>query len=226
MRLLVLGAAGRIGGLCVARAAAAGHHVFALARNPAKIATPPRDGSVTHLRGDALAEADVEAAFAAARPDAVITAVGLVRGSPADTASRVSRNVVGCARRHGGGARLVTLAGIQVHDDGDGPLPWEFRVWGCLFRTLLGMGPGLADAARMLATLRAEAGDLDWTLARPSLFVDGPPAGTDPAPVVATPVASVGRTIQTAGLAGWLVDQAGVRGGPFRHAAPALSSAP
>lgn len=92
---------------------------------PAEIATPSGD-RLSHLQGDALVAESVDAAFATARPDAVVTAVGLVRGSPVDMASHVARNVVTAAREHGT-RRIITLAGIQVHDAGDGALPFEFR---------------------------------------------------------------------------------------------------
>lgn len=223
MRLLVIGAAGRIGGLCVQRAAAAGHDVFAFARTPAKIAIPAGD-RVSHLQGDALVAESVDAAFVTARPDAVITTVGLVRGSPVDMASRVARNVVAATRKHGT-RRVITLAGIQVHDAGDGALPFEFRCWGWLFRNVLGLGPGLADAAAMLAWLRSDCADIDWTVARPSLFKDGPPLAADVLrDVSAGPVAEVGRSIRCVDLASWMVAQASVSAGPFKHAAPALSN--
>jgi putative NADH-flavin reductase len=222
MKVLVIGAAGRIGGLCVQQALDAGHHVFALARNPAKISMPSSTDRLEHLKGDALVAVDIDAAFASVRPEAVISTVGLSSDSPKDLVSRLAKNVVTSARSHGT-RRIVVLAGIQVFDEGDGQLPLEFRCWGFLFRYILGLGSALADSAAMLKWLRADCKDLDWTVARPSLFQDGPSKINDTNELYAGPVATVGRSIQTIDLAKWLVAQVALDG-PYKHAAPALSN--
>jgi putative NADH-flavin reductase len=221
MKVLIVGAAGRVGGLCVKQALDAGHQVFALARNPAKISMPLTD-SLVHLKGDAMVEADIDAAFDSARPEAVITTVGFVRGSPNDMGTRVAKNLVASARKYGT-RRLINLAGIQVFDVGDGQLSLEFRFWGVLFRFLMGMGPALDNSAEMLRWFRSDCQDLDWTVARPTMFVDGPSKISDVSELHAGPVDTVGRSIQTIDLAKFLVAYVACEG-PYKHTAPAISN--
>lgn len=77
----------------------------------------------------------------------------------------------------------------------------------------------------MLAWLRSDCADIDWTVARPSLFKDGPPLAEDALrDVSADAVTGVGRSIRCVDLASWMVAQASIAAGPFKHAAPALSN--
>ena len=80
MRIILFGAAGRVGSLALQKALASGHTVFAVARSPSKLSVPPSEACI-HVQGDAMSAEDVEKAFALARPDALISTVGLSPGA-------------------------------------------------------------------------------------------------------------------------------------------------
>jgi putative NADH-flavin reductase len=220
MRLLIFGAAGRIGTHTLRRALDEGHHVFAVARTPSKISMPAGERCV-HVKGDALSAESVEAAFAAAAPiDAVISTVGVSRDSPATAAMTIAQNYVASCRKHGV-KRLILLAGVQVYEEGD-QLPFSFRVWGCLFRAL-GMGPALRNSAAMLAWLKSDCKDIDWTVARPTVFKDGPSPLTDVSQLYAGPVSGVSSSIYCVDLARFLTGYL-APDGPFKQSAPGVSN--
>ena len=82
MRILVLGAAGRVGQKTIELGAAAGHSMYALARNSSKIKVSGE--RIFPLQGDALNLPSLEAAFTSATPDVVISTLGHVSGCPKD----------------------------------------------------------------------------------------------------------------------------------------------
>jgi putative NADH-flavin reductase len=164
VRVLIVGATGRTGGLLVEELRASGHEVTALARDPARLAGRP----VRALRGDVRDAASV--ADAVRGQDAVI--VSLAPTGRALLARRQTlfseggRNVLS-AMKVQRVARLlfVTSAGLDREDPAH---PFLFRY---LFEPLL-LRPSYADAAKLESEVRAS--DLDWTLVRPPALTDGP----------------------------------------------------
>lgn len=116
MKILLVGAGGRIGGLTLKRAVAANHTVYAVARTPSKV-VEPASASWMVVKGDATSAADMDAAFSAARPDAVISTIGPTRGSPATLFSSHVTNLVAGCRKHGT-KRLIILSSFLVRVDG------------------------------------------------------------------------------------------------------------
>lgn len=168
MRLVVFGAGGGTGRLLVARAAAAGHRVVAVVRDPARLGPVPPDVTVV-----AVDLTDPAAVAAAVRDcDAVVSLIGpgAVRG-PTTVRSDATAGIV-AAMRATGVRRLVVVTAAGHTTDGDGPLV-RFLLKP-LLSTLL--RHSFADMRRTEEIVRGSG--LDWTLVRPPRLTDGPHTGT------------------------------------------------
>lgn len=165
MKLAVLGATGRAGRHVVREALARGWTVRALARDPAKIDDP----RVVVVRGEAGDAAAVDALVQGS--DAVVSALGVVKGGPTDVCSSGTRNVLAAMKRHGV-KRYVVLGGAGSRAPGERkPLSGAFISW--LTRTA---APGLvADKEDELAQLADS--DVEWTAARPPMIAEAPARG-------------------------------------------------
>lgn len=161
MRLLILGATGRLGGAVLAEALARGWEVAALVRDPARLAVAhPR---LTVIQGDVCVSEDVEAAMAGC--DAVVSALGTRRGQePPAMLVTAATNLVAAA--HATGVRrlaIVASAGILQADahslrrDAPG-YPAAFKA---------------GSAAHLAAYEVVAASDLDWTVYCPPELVEG-----------------------------------------------------
>ncbi|QDK32064.1 NAD(P)-dependent oxidoreductase [Sphingomonas sp. IC081] len=157
MKIAVLGASGRAGSEIVKEAAARGHQILAIARNPDKIAA--LDG-VTAKAGDA---SDPEALAALiAGQDAVISALHF--DVPAETLLAALRKA-GVPRLlvTGGAASLEVAPGVRIIDDPEFPEEWKAAAMG---------GITFLDVLRQTA-------DVDWTFFSPAaLIFEGPRTGT------------------------------------------------
>ncbi|WP_395327085.1 NAD(P)-dependent oxidoreductase [Novosphingobium sp. BL-8H] len=157
MKIAVLGASGRAGSEIVKEAAARGHQVLAIARNPDKIAAAP---GVTAKAGDA---ADPEAlAGLIAGNDAVISALHF--DVPAETLLAAVRKA-GVSRLlvTGGAASLEVAPGVRVIDDPEFPEAWKAAAMG---------GIAFLDALKQTT-------DVDWTFFSPAaLIFEGPRTGS------------------------------------------------
>lgn len=157
MKIAVLGASGRAGSEIVKEAAARGHQVLAIARNPEKIAAV--DG-VTVVAGDA---SDPEALAALiAGHDAVISALHF--DVSAETLLSALRKA-GVPRLlvTGGAASLEVAPGVRLIDGPDFPEEWKpFAMGGITFLDVL-----------------RQTDDVDWTFFSPAaLIFEGPRTGT------------------------------------------------
>jgi putative NADH-flavin reductase len=168
MRVLLLGATGRIGGLSLDAALAGGHDVVALVRQPDRI-TP--DDRLTLVAGEVR---DASALSRAADGvQAVIAAIGPRANTPdEETAIEMGmRAVVATCREHEI-ARVVTLSGAGVTVPGDEKTVFD-RVMSKLVRRF---------AKHVLGAKQREyevlaASGLDWTALRPPLVTDGSAVG-------------------------------------------------
>lgn len=206
MKIAVLGATGRAGRLVVDEALARGWGVRALARDPAKVA--PRE-RLEVVRGEAKDAAAVDALVQGC--DAVVSALGVVKGGPFDVCSEGTKNVLAAMKKHGV-RRYVVVGGAASCAPGESkPLP------GKLMRVAMGafVGPLVRDKERELELLHAS--DVDWTVARPPVLKDGPKKGarTDPR-------GPPSLSLQYADLAAFVVDEIEARG--FVRAAPYVSN--
>jgi putative NADH-flavin reductase len=181
MKLTIIGATGGIGRLLLQQAAAAGHDVTAVVRNPGKL---PPELPVTVATTDLAAPdpAVLEAAIKGA--DAVLSGLGAVSAAQAGVATGGTRAVL-AAMRATGVSRIVVVSAAPIgtvpsperpdppkHDPGDGFFMRHLfsHIATAAFRT------HYADLAAMEDVLRASG--LDWTISRPPKLTDGPLTGS------------------------------------------------
>ena len=213
MKVLVVGASGRVGRAVVAEALAAGHAVIAVARTPAKLSLPP-NAALTVVQGDAYDAVSFDAAVATARPDAVISTLGHVKGSPPDLLRVALRNATDACAKHGV-RRLVILGGILWARPGDAlPLLWVG------IRVIAGfaLGAALADSVVALDELAAlPAGGVEWTVVRPPMISDGPATAATADDLYVGPASGANWSISVGDVARFLVGELPVGGRHVRQ---------
>jgi putative NADH-flavin reductase len=204
MRVLILGATGRLGSRAVDRALAAGHEVTAIVRDPGRIA--PRPGLIVRA-------GDVTTADTFGEPldvDAVIAAVGPRSNTPDDERALEDgmRNLVQ-AMDDSGVRRLVALSGAGIDVPGDSK-PLVDRLASRFVRR---MARHVVGAKQREFEVFA-ASDLDWTALRPPLVTDGPAQGYR-LDLTLKPAVRVRRDDIAAALVDQLTDDTFVRAAPF-----------
>jgi putative NADH-flavin reductase len=158
MRVLILGATGRVGKLIVEQALPRGHHITALARDPAKLGSVPNGVTVVH--GDVRDPAAIDRAVAG--QDAVIYAIGAgnVRKT---TLFSVSTDILVKAMTRHGVRRLVAITGVGAGDTkGHGGFLYDRVLYPLFTRGIY------EDKDRQEELIRASA--LDWVIVRPAPF--------------------------------------------------------
>jgi len=164
MTIAVIGGTGKTGRLVVTAALAAGHQVRVLARDPDKI--PPAFG-LEFIKGDVLDGGRVMATLTGC--EAVVIALGAVKGGPTDVCSAGTFLVLQAAAKAG----TKTVVAISSLGVGDSRLdvPFVFRLIATLFLKKV-----MADKETQEAMLRASG--LSWVILRPTGLTDGPATGT------------------------------------------------
>ena len=196
MKLAILGATGTVGHEIVTQALAAGHDVTALVRKQPQ--PDELDDRAAILVGDVMNADDVNRVVEG--NDAVVSALGHVKGTPADLLARATTNVI-AAMRADGVARLVVLSSPAVGEAEDRP-GLRYRVGlAVMRRAIAGVVRDHRAQARVI-----EDSDLAWTLARgPIVFTDGAHTGHYEAGPI-TP--STGVKISRANLADFMLTTA------------------
>ena len=178
MKLTVFGATGGVGREVLRQALAAGWHVTAVARNPAKLV-----GDVDAVQAD-LADSERDTIAQAVRgADAVISAVGPTHRTDVGIAARATATIADAMTAQEV-RRLVVISAAPVgvmpspqrnpprYDPGD---DWLMRY--VLAPMILRIFPDVyRDLAAMEDLLRA--GQLLWTAIRPPRLTNGPLTGT------------------------------------------------
>lgn len=167
LSIAILGATGRTGLQLVSQALEKSFAVTVLVRSPAKLGE--LRGRVTIVEGSTTDPSAVDRAVAGC--DAVLSALGHVRGSPGNLLSVSSSNIVG-AMKNRGLKRLVVLTNTAVSDPSDRPPLVHLFVKGALLLMNGEMRRDALEEARKVA----ESG-LDWTLVRAPILTDGPMTG-------------------------------------------------
>ena len=204
MRVLILGATGKIGGLALERALADGHDVVALVRAATRL--EPRE-RLTIVTGD-IAEATVMTG-ALEGSSAVIAALGPRSNTVEDElALEVGMRNVTAAMEAAGVARLIALSGAAVAVPGDRK-PVLDRLASFLVRRFARHVVGAKQREYEVFS----ATGLDWTAMRPPLVVDGPPMGYQLSEQL-----KFGARVSRTDVADALVDQ--LTDGLFLRAAP------
>lgn len=209
MTIALFGATGRTGRRVLQELLARGHHVRALVRSAGKLGGVDLS-RVTEVVGDACDAQSVEQVVAGA--DAVISTLGVARGSPTDVVSRSMEVLLPAMARHGV-RRVVALTGAGARLDGERGAWWEDGVRGLLS---LVAGPRLRDGQRMLDLVSAS--QTEWTVVRTQLQVDGDLSGALAVGTIGDPRA--GWRVARRDLARFLVDC--VEQGTYLRQAPVV----
>ncbi|MFD2793769.1 NAD(P)-dependent oxidoreductase [Promicromonospora vindobonensis] len=165
MKIAVVGASGRTGRELVRAAAAAGHEVVAVVRDPARLPDPPGEVRVA----DASDVAALTSAFEGV--DAVASCLGPVPGESAHVL-RDGITAVLAAMDGAGVRRLVAISASGWLIDGDDPLS-RYVAKPILMRALAEVN---LDLEAMEQVIRAS--DVDWTIMRPPRLQDRPGTGS------------------------------------------------
>lgn len=165
--VLVIGATKGIGLETVRQAVAAGHRVRAFSRSANRMSN--FDSNVERRRGDALNEADVDAALDDI--DVVVQALGVGARDLFQSVSLFSdaTRILVSAMKRRGIKRLIAVTGFGAGDSRD--------AISCLqlvpFRLFLGRAYDDKDVQeRIIKNSR-----LDWTIVRPGMLTNGPRSG-------------------------------------------------
>jgi len=160
MKLFVLGATGKTGGVLVAQAVAHGHSVTTFGRSPFAGADKAK---VLSISGNPMNEAEL--ADALPGHDAVLSVLG-TRGLGATTVLVDSSRATIAAMRKAGVRRLVILSSALL----DSHIGLVNRI---VSRTILRHFSSDQRAMEQLVT----ASDLDWTVLRPARMTGSAPDG-------------------------------------------------
>ena len=161
MRIAVLGASGRTGGVVVTRALERHHDVVAVVRSASR--APQR---TTPAIADALDAKALAKAFAGV--DAIISCVGHVKGQGDGKLLASSVTAILEAMAVSGVRRVIVVSASGAFVGGDDPLT-RFIAKPLLNRILR---ENMDDTRAMEGVLRSS--DVEWTALRPSQLVDKP----------------------------------------------------
>ncbi|MDP9796047.1 putative NADH-flavin reductase [Catenuloplanes nepalensis] len=168
MKLTVLGATGGTGVQVLRRAAAAGHDVTAVVRDPSRL--PSDLSGLTVVTANAMDPDAIGDAISGR--DAVVSAMGPREGRAPTTVCADSAAAIVTAMRRHGVRRLAVVSNSGMHvDNQDGPFT-RYVVKPILKRVL---AHAYADMRRMEDLVAATG--LDWTIVRPPMLTDGAHTG-------------------------------------------------
>ncbi|MBF9032840.1 NAD(P)H-binding protein [Rhodobacterales bacterium HKCCE2091] len=165
MKVIVIGATGKMGAVATRKLLADGHEVTAFARHPEALDLADQN---LHLHpGDAT---DAEAVAAAvAGHDAVVVVLGSGMKRRSTIRSAGTLNVIRAMQRHGV-RRLVVQSTLGARESwGNLNFFWKRIMFGAYLR------PVFLD--HELQERLVESSGLDWTIVRPAAFADGPETG-------------------------------------------------
>jgi len=164
LKITVLGATGKTGLEIVRQGLAAGHEISVLARDPQRLGEYLT--KVRVVKGDSLDSDAIQNAILGS--EAVLSALGQVRGSPPDLLSRSATSIVGAMKKQKIN-RLIVLANMGSRDPNDRPGLYNRLLLSLLTIFRGSMARDTANETRIIS----ESG-LNWTIARASLLTDGP----------------------------------------------------
>lgn len=174
MNILIFGANGRSGLPLLKAALRADHLVTAFVRSRSKIPAHLCEEfkeCLTVVEGDVLVRSDVEAAFSTTPPDAVVSTLGPTKSSPDNLMPLASSNIISAMQSHGV-RRLVWMTGAGVPGEGDEP-----KLINHIIKSMLRLFAGKVLAQSEAAVNEIRGSDLEWTVVRVPMLVDGEPTG-------------------------------------------------
>ena len=167
MKLTIFGATGRTGIPLVEQALSQGHHVTALVRDPKDLEMDYPN--LTVVKGNILEASDVEKVVADA--EAVLSVIGHVKGSPEHLQTEGTQNIIASMKKHNI-RRIISLTGGSVSAPEDNPSFFEKLIYPLARHAIPEAWEDAYDHADVL-----ENSDLEWTIVRAPLLLDGPHTG-------------------------------------------------
>lgn len=208
MKLTIFGATGATGTCLAEQAAAAGHEVTAVVRDPERLKVTDRD-RLRIVTADVMDPAAIAAAVAGA--DAVLSAIG-PHGTGPTTVSQDSARSIIKAMQEAGARRLLIVSGSIVTDEGEGPV-MRYLAKPLVRATMLRH----VCADMRCAEDQVRRSGLLWTIMRPPRLTGKPPAGKYRSAVESN--LPRGYTISRADLAASMLALIGDQGVVRRHVA-------
>ena len=194
MKVTVFGASGRTGRPLVEQALGRGYEVTAFVRDPSRFGLSHE--RLTIVRGDVTDGSAVEEAVSG--QDAVVSALGHVKGSPKDVQTRGTENVVAAMKKHGV-RRLVSLTGAGVRAEGDEPKFVDKTITFLLKRL---QPAALEDGVRHAEVIKRSG--LEWVIVRGPRLTEGEKKGQYRVGLVGK---NSGTQVSRADLADFMLDQ-------------------
>ena len=166
MKVIVFGATGSIGHLTVDELLKAGHTVTAFARNPEKLKI--KNTNLNNYSGDVLNPIDILKAIK--DHDAVLITLGSGMSRKSIVRSKGTLNVINAMQTQGI-SRLICQSTLGAHESWSNlNFWWKHVMFGAIIK------PVFKD--HELQENLIHASGLNWTIVRPSAFMDGPATGT------------------------------------------------
>ncbi|PRY69353.1 putative NADH-flavin reductase [Glaciihabitans tibetensis] len=163
MKVIVFGGTGSVGRLVVEQALERGHEVTVFTRNAESVTR--EQARLTVVEGNVFEIGEVASAIEG--HNAVIVTLG--NGSKGDVRSKGTASIV-AAMHQVGVRRLIVQSTLGVGDSWDNlDFMWKRVMFGFLLRR------AYSDHVEQERVTRASG--LEWTIARPAAFVDGPRTG-------------------------------------------------
>jgi putative NADH-flavin reductase len=169
MKVTIFGATGATGTRLVEQAAAAGHEITAVVRDPARLAVPARQ-RLRIITADIMDPASISPAVTDA--GTVLTAIGPPGTGPSTLRQDSTRSIIQAMQKTGA-RRLLAVSGSVVADEGESPY-LRYLLKPAVRRTFL---------RHVCADMRGaedeiHASGLDWTIFRPPSLTGKPARGT------------------------------------------------
>lgn len=165
MKLLIIGATGSIGRQVVKQALEQGHIVTAFARNPANLDI--QHPNLNPFQGDVLDLSSVEQAVRG--QDAVVCVLGSGKNLTGTVRSEGTKQIIR-AMEQTGVRRLICQSTLGTGESwGNLNFYWKYVMFGFILRQVF------ADHERQERYVRQS--HLNWTIVRPSAFIDGAHTG-------------------------------------------------
>ena len=194
MKVTIFGATGRTGWPLVEQALGRGYEVTAFARDPSKLGISHE--RLTVVQGDVTDGSAVERAISG--QDAVVSALGHVKGSSKDVQARGTASIVAAMEKHGV-RRLISLTGAGVRAEGDEPKFVDRAITFLLKR----LQPAVLEDGVRHAEVIKESG-LEWVIVRGPRLTEGEKKGQYRVGLVGK---NSGTQVSRADLADFMLDQ-------------------
>ncbi|MEM6255997.1 MAG: SDR family oxidoreductase [Cyanobacteria bacterium P01_D01_bin.156] len=166
MKLVIFGATGTVGAHVVQQALEQGHTVTAFVRNRTKLDI--QHSQLSFAQGDVMDASAVEQAIRG--QDAVICVLGSGKQLKSTIRSEGTQRIIQAMEKVGV-RRLICQSTLGTGDSWSNlDFYWKYVMFGFILRHVF------ADHERQEALVRNS--NLDWTIVRPSAFIDGPRTGS------------------------------------------------